>query len=182
LWATNWRLMMSNVFFTSDLHFGHDNLLEFRREVHNNAFPSYIEDMNQWLIEKWNSRVRPRDTVWVLGDVAWGDENLHYLAQCNGTKNLILGNHDLERGDSKLANYQREFEYIGGVKKKYKFVMSHCPIHPLELEHRNWTNNVHGHIHHFDRCLPEPTYINVNVDVNKGLPLSLDEIRKKIGD
>lgn len=163
---------MANVFFISDLHFGHTNLLSFRSGVHNKLFAT-TEQMNEWLIEKWNSRVRSQDLVWVLGDIAWGSDNLHYFAQCNGAKRLILGNHD----NFSILEYYREFEKVYGVWKKYGFVMSHVPIHPQEMQYRNWGCNVHGHIHHRDKLLEEPQYICVNVDVRDGLPVSLDEVR-----
>jgi len=163
---------MANVFFTSDLHLGHDNLLDFRSHVHGKLFNN-SEQMNEWIIEKWNSRVRPRDLVWVLGDIAWGSDNLHYFAQMNGTKRLILGNHD----NFSILEYYREFDKVYGAWKKYGFVMTHVPIHPQEMKYRNWNNNIHGHIHHKEKLLQEPQYICVNIDVRNGLPMSLDEIR-----
>lgn len=166
---------MSNVFFISDLHFNHANLLGFRSEVHKKLFPS-TEYMDDWLIAGWNSRVRPKDLVWVLGDIAWGSVGLSKFAQLNGTKNLIMGNHD----KFTIKELLRDFNEIRGVWKKYGFVMSHCPIHPNELQYRNWTCNVHGHIHHREKLLPEPMYINVNVDIIGNVPISLDEIRAKL--
>ena len=173
---------MANVFFTSDLHFGHENLVTFRNSVHKQGF-TCSDDVDEWLIERWNSRIRKRDDiVWVLGDAAWGYDNFHHFARLNGTKKLIMGNHDLEKGNYNIGfkRMMAEFDEVYGVKKKYGFVMSHCPIHPNELEYRNWHTNVHGHIHHIEKCLGEPKYINVNVDVNNGFPLTLDEIREKI--
>jgi len=167
---------MPNIFFTSDLHFGHENLREFRNKVHSKSF-SEVTDVDQWLLSQWNSRVRHRDTVWVLGDVAWSKADLEWIALCNGTKHLVLGNHDTER--MHIEDFKPYFKNIHGVTKKYGVVMSHVPIHEKEMAFR-WTHNVHGHIHHFDRCLEEPHYINVNVDVNGGLPISLDELRSKI--
>lgn len=172
---------MSNVFFTSDLHFGHESIVDFRRSVHGQDFQD-AEDVNIWLMDRWNARVRPKDLVWVLGDVVWGNENLKWLDTLNGTKNLILGNHDLEKGHYFLKGYMSKFKEIYGVKKKYGFVMSHVPIHPNELAYRSWKTNVHGHIHHKEKMLEEPEYINVNVDVNSGFPLTLEEIRERIKD
>ena len=171
---------MANVFFTSDLHFGHDNLREFRNKVHNKSF-SEVSDVDQWLLSNWNSRVNHRDLVWVLGDVAWSTNDLEWLALCNGRKKLVLGNHDMERTGMSVGDYLKYFDSIHGVIKKYDVVMTHVPVHPQELVFR-WTHNVHGHIHHEDRCIQDPRYINVNTDVRSGLPVSLDELREEIYD
>lgn len=174
--------MPERIYFTSDLHFGHETIVDFRRKVHGQDFQD-VNDVNEFLIERWNSVVRsPNDIVWVLGDAAWGYDNFHHFARLNGRKRLIMGNHDMERGNYKIGfkRMMAEFEEIYGMKRKYGFIMSHAPIHPNELQYRNWKTNVHGHIHHFEKCLEEPMYINVNVDVNKGFPLSLEEIREKI--
>jgi len=165
---------MSNVFFTSDLHLGHEKLLDFRSERHKKLFPT-IEHWNEYIVERWNSKVGKRGIVWILGDINWGDDVLKLFHEMNGRKRLILGNHD----SHDMRKYLPYFERIAGVTKKYDLVMSHVPIHPQELAYR-WTTNVHGHIHHIERNLEAPSYINVNVDVRMGLPVSLEEIKEEI--
>lgn len=167
---------MDTVFFTSDLHLGHKKLLDFRNERTGNLFKD-VDEMNEWVVKQWNSRVGKRGIVWVLGDIHWGDDVLHLFNEMNGRKRLILGNHD----GHDMRKFLPYFERIAGVTKKYDLVMSHVPIHPQELCFR-WTTNVHGHIHHIERNLQAPEYINVNVDVRGGLPVSLEEIRKEIED
>ena len=167
---------MSGVFFTSDLHLGHAKLLSFRSERYKKLFPT-VEHWNEFIVKQWNSRIGKKSIVWVLGDVNWGDDVLKLFHELNGRKRLVLGNHD----DHDMRKYLPYFERIAGVTKKYDLVMSHVPIHPQELCFR-WTTNVHGHIHHIERNLQAPEYINVNVDVRGGLPVSLEEIRKEIED
>jgi calcineurin-like phosphoesterase family protein len=60
---------MEKVFFTSDTHFGHANIIKYCGR----PFAS-VEEMNRELIARWNAVVGPRDTVYHLGDRAW--ENL----------------------------------------------------------------------------------------------------------
>lgn len=171
--------MTGRVFFTSDLHFDHHNLVDFRRGVHNQDFIS-TTDMNEWIVENHNKMVRKKDDiVWILGDVSWSLHGLEYLKLMNGRKRLILGNHDTEGRQLHVDAFRPYFESIHGVIKKYGFVMSHVPIHPNELVFR-WTHNVHGHIHHKERVIDDPRYINANIDVNKGYPTSLEEIRSKM--
>jgi len=63
--------MGDRVYFTSDLHFDHHNMRNFRKEVHNVDFIS-TKDMNEWIVENHNKVVRKKnDIVWVLGDVSW---------------------------------------------------------------------------------------------------------------
>jgi len=169
---------MGNVFFTSDLHFGHENLRTFRNEVHGKSF-SDVSDVDQWLLANWNSRVRHRDLVWVLGDVAWSKSDLEWLALCNGRKRLVMGNHDAEGRGISIDDYLPYFESIHGCIKKYGVVMTHVPIHVESLEFR-WAHNVHGHIHHKEQNIKDTRYINVNVDVREGMPISLDELRRKL--
>lgn len=83
---------MAQVFFTADLHFGHDRI----RDLAGRPFTS-VEEMDEALIENWNTVVRrPEDIVWVLGDYALGDRTrgLGYLSRLNGRKMLVSGNHD----------------------------------------------------------------------------------------
>ena len=77
---------MIKVFFISDLHLGHKNILRYANGLrHGNN----IEEHNQWLVTQWNSVVKPSDAVYVLGDVAFGHQNLEYLKKMNGQKFLI---------------------------------------------------------------------------------------------
>ena len=169
---------MANVFFTSDLHLGHANLREFRNDVHGKSFAE-VSDVDQWLLAQWNSVVRHNDLVWVLGDVAWSVSDLEWLHLMNGRKRLVLGNHDAEGRGMTINDYLPYFESVHGAIRKYKIVMTHVPIHPQELVYR-WTCNVHGHIHHKERLIDDPRYINVNVDVRGGMPISLNQLREEI--
>ena len=79
------------VFFTSDLHLGHRNIIR----LCNRPFSS-IDEMDQRLIEKWNEKVTDADTVYILGDLMFRNEKPpeEYLRQLRGKKHLIIGNHD----------------------------------------------------------------------------------------
>lgn len=172
--------MGTQIFFSSDLHLGHENLRTFRNQIHSTSHTE-VSDVDQWLLNNWNSKVRHKDITWILGDVAWSKSDLEWLHLFNGRKKLILGNHDTEMKDMTIHDYLPYFESIHGIHKKYGFVMSHAPIHPNEIQPQyRWTHNVHGHIHHPDQCIEDPRYINVNTDVRNGMPVHLDEIRTEI--
>ena len=82
----------SKLYFTSDSHLGHSNIIRYC----NRPFAN-IEEMDKTIIDNWNSIVKEDDTVFILGDFCWrmGDKQiLWYLDQLIGNKILILGNHD----------------------------------------------------------------------------------------
>ena len=79
------------VYFTSDLHLGHENVIK----LCNRPFDS-IEEMDAALIRNWNRKVTNGDTVYVLGDLIYKSKKPpeEYLRQLKGKKHLIVGNHD----------------------------------------------------------------------------------------
>lgn len=76
--------------FTSDWHFGHRNVINYC----NRPFAT-VEEMNDKLIDIWNSTVKDEDTIYFLGDFSlsprWSSE---ILPKLKGTKILVCGNHD----------------------------------------------------------------------------------------
>lgn len=100
---------MNNVWFTSDHHFNHENMLIYEKEAR--PFDS-VEEMNDVLVDRWNSIVKNNDTVFYLGDFAFGLDGLHYASKLNGTKNLVMGNHD----NLPSSDYIKYFRKLYGVK------------------------------------------------------------------
>lgn len=166
--------MSSNVYFTSDLHLGHDNpdIIKFRERIHGVPLQD-VNHMNEWIISNLNQYLTKRDHLWILGDVAFNAQALKLLSSIKGTKSLVFGNHD------KLSTreYIKYFGKLHGLLKKYDIIFSHCPLHPQELLYRNWCLNVHGHIHHKEKNDLGPQYYNVNIDVAGCRPVPLEELR-----
>lgn len=79
--------------FTSDLHFGHVNILKYMRQQR--PFSS-LEEMADEIIERHNELVAENDTVYILGDLSMGKvvDNVPIVQRMNGKKTLIPGNHD----------------------------------------------------------------------------------------
>lgn len=159
---------MPKIYVIGDTHFGHKLIADFR------GFDS-IEEHDEAMIDNWNSVARKRDTVWHLGDVAFGQKGLKCLDNCNGVKKLVMGNHD------KLTTraYLRYFNKIYGTVKFKNVVMSHVPIHPNELCYR-WEFNCHGHIHHKERLIDDPRYMCVNADIIGLKPILFDEVVERM--
>jgi len=94
------------IFFTSDLHFYHNNIIKFCNRPFSN-----IQEMNNKLIENWN-RVVPKDgIVFNLGDICFGGskELDECLSKLNGKQILIIGNHDYHNLQDGSMRY---FEYV----------------------------------------------------------------------
>lgn len=73
------------IYFTSDLHLGYQKVIKNR----NRSFDS-VEEMNETLIANYNSRITPKDTVYLLGDLTQKlepKEANSLLARLNGKKN-----------------------------------------------------------------------------------------------
>ena len=80
---------------TSDLHFGHKNIMSFCPETRS-RFRNDVSYMTEAMIEEWNARVDTADTVYILGDVAFmsGFNASLVMMRLNGVKILVEGNHD----------------------------------------------------------------------------------------
>ena len=126
----------------------------------------------------WNTVVRPNDIVKVLGDFIIGLKNLPYINELNGQIHWILGNHDPKITDHILNSYPK-ISYVGGVMAYKGAVLSHAPIHPIELEYRNWNLNIHGHQHE-DKHMGDK-YFNVNADVMGIFPREFHSIMREAG-
>ena len=80
------------IYFTSDLHFGHSNIMKF----HPCFRPfSSVEAMDSALIRHWNERVNPCDTVYNIGDISFHKDmqtSISIFSKLNGKHVLVLGN------------------------------------------------------------------------------------------
>lgn len=134
---------MKDVWLISDTHFTHRNIIGFTREDGTPLRPfKSVEEMDEALVENWNSVVKPNDVVYHLGDVVINRSALPILGRLNGRKKLIRGNHDI----FKTREYLPYFEEIYGSYKLSNYILTHIPIHPESIA--RWANgNIHGHLH-----------------------------------
>lgn len=102
----NYKFDGSRVFFTSDTHFNHTNIIRFC----NRPFKD-VAHMNETIIANWNSVVGPDDIIFHLGDFCLGGsaEWINVLNRLNGKIYLIAGNHDIK---NLRQNYTKYFEQI----------------------------------------------------------------------
>lgn len=154
---------MAETFVISDTHFTHKNIITFLNKDGSKVRPfDSVEEMDEYMIEKWNSVVRPQDKVIHLGDVVINRSALKILSRLNGKKKLIAGNHDIFR----LEEYQEYFYDIKAYRVFDGFVMSHIPIHTSSLG--RWNGNIHGHLHsgqvYNDQGDIDPRYLCMSVE------------------
>lgn len=172
---------MSEIFVISDTHFGHENIIKYCDRPFNGAF-----EMDEVMIEKWNSVVKPQDKVYHLGDVYMGlsTHASSTLSRLNGKKRLILGNHDNGK-DQVLLKYFQKID-VWRMFSEFGLLLTHVPVHPRTLGEGRFKGegmvNIHGHIH-TDRVLrhiePDERYRCVCVEQIDYTPVNIEELRVK---
>lgn len=143
------------IYVIADTHFGHRKIVGFEPDYRpfNN-----IEEHDRTLVERWNQVVRPKDTVWHLGDVLFAMHKTgEILGSLNGIKRLILGNHDR----FPLEMYAKYFSKIYGAAPFGQCILTHVPVHPNQVEYR-FMKNIHGHMH--SKKLDDSRYVCVSVE------------------
>ena len=137
------------IYFISDMHFSHSNVIRFSNRPFNNA-----EEMNEALIQNWNSVVQDNDTVYHLGDFAFDNENniLHFMSRLRGNINFIQGNHDQTLIKLFMSNIIKgnRLKYLHQYTKlrheNNRFILFHYPIENWDGKYRD-SIHIHGHSH-----------------------------------
>lgn len=179
------------IFFTSDTHFGHANILKYCWDSRSLAFPGKsfedifavkresIKTHDEFLIRSWNSVVSPEDTVYHLGDVAFGSFDTNKL---NGTKVLVKGNHDPKNnpGFKEVHAHLNVVLEHPHTNEKIQVFLSHHP-------HDEWEGNERGVLHfhgHTHGTLPYrvgyENRLDLGVDCWDMRPVSIVEILARI--
>ena len=167
---------MNNIYLISDMHLGHEKAALAR------GF-TCVEEHDEELIKRHNDIVKPKDTVYNLGDVVFNvSAKLDLLHRLNGLKRLILGNHE----HFLVSRYSLYFAKIySTIKLKDRYILTHIPIHPQQFNREHWEFlvNVHGHIHidHESTLgLNDPRYFNVNCEYHDLSPVHIDDLEEMI--
>lgn len=177
---------MSKIFFTSDHHFCHTNIIKFCDRPFED-----VEQMNEVMIQRWNEKIQAGDEVYHLGDFGLKDPDKvgRILDRLNGKKYLIAGNHEWA-----AQKHPKKFKWIkdyyelkvkdtdcaNGVQR---IILFHYSMRVWRGEYRgNW--QLYGHSHGNLADEQERLAFDVGVDSHDFYPLSYDEVkaimRKKI--
>jgi calcineurin-like phosphoesterase family protein len=190
------------IWFTSDNHFGHINVLRYCGRPFWSS-----EQCDEEMIKRWNEVVKPGDTVYHLGDVALSINHVkRVLPRLNGNKVLVVGNHDLvhpihknKKGKKSIESMTKEYLdagfsrilpsgdiHIFAVKEGFRqFRLSHFPTKncydPYHNDkHDKWKPedtgilNLCGHVH--QSWLIKGNNVNVGVDVWNFRPVSMEQL------
>lgn len=177
-----------NLFFTSDTHFCHANIIKYCARPFENT-----EEMNEVLIDNWNKKVGKNDIIYHLGDFCFAGSAEWYsiLGRLNGKIHLIVGNHDeknLRQGYSQMfetISYQQRLSVEG-----YSVYLNHYP-YLCYPGYKSNTIQLFGHIHSshdkFDgldaqiaKFQLQPSQYDVGVDWNNYTPVSWEEVKQNI--
>lgn len=172
------------VFFTSDTHFYHTNIIDFCKRPFKE-----IEEMNETLIANWNKTVGPNDIIFHLGDFCLGDSEKwnRILDRLNGNIYLILGNHDLRNFKK---SYEERFKSVTMQMnieiQNQKICLNHYPFLCYDGSYNgDW--QLFGHVHTNKNNTSNdarrleilfPTQYDVGVDNNNFTPISFAVLKK----
>lgn len=140
------------IYFTSDLHVGHKNIVKFT----DRSLVTTQEQHDEWLRNLWNSQVSKGDFVYILGDISFAnlDYTKDFLSSLNGQKFVIKGNHDNEkhldylRQSNTIVGWEhyKEIKVLGKDGTKYSTCLFHFAIASWHKQnYGSW--HLHGHSH-----------------------------------
>ena len=174
------------MFFTSDTHFCHSNIIKYCKRPFAN-----IAENDEEIIRRWNEKVPEDGIVFHLGDVAFGDPERvdNILERLNGTIYLVIGNHDWRRV---VNNHKWRFEMmtqqINMKIGKRHIILNHYPMLAFSGAWRgeDATYQLFGHVHtspYTDEGLDQQrmkylftSQYDVGVDNNNFTPVSWKEV------
>ena len=144
----------NNVFFTSDFHLFHKNVIRFDNRPFND-----VEEMHHVIETGWNETVNQNDTVIYLGDLSFARREdsqkvVELVNRLNGTIHYVLGNHDKFDEIKKIGRFQTIQDYLevrirhmqDGKSVETLFCCMHYPIYSWNKSHHG-SYMIHGHCH-----------------------------------
>lgn len=171
----------SKVFFISDFHARHENIIKFCGRPWLNK-----EEMTEALINNWNSVISPDDIVFNLGDFIWSGSYGAIIPKLNGHIHLILGNHD------RHINPTWE-KYLAGIYEQLTLLIDNKIVYLNHFPYLCFPANAYqlfGHVHlskiknngqDFERCkYLLPNQYDVGIDFNNFKPISWKEVKSRI--
>jgi calcineurin-like phosphoesterase family protein len=185
-------VMSRDIWVTSDTHFRHSNILKFIDSTTGDLVRGHlfadVDEMDEHMIERWNSVVKAGDIVYHLGDVVMGDKEWFKKnwPRLNGSKRLIVGNHD----DIPFLSSGGFFKKVGMWRMfpEFGLMFSHVPLHESGLlrhvdRSKSYPDgcetllNIHGHIH--QNPSPDGPYKCVCVEQTNYTPVNIEDLRIK---
>ena len=170
------------LYFTSDLHFGDELVLKYRR-----AFAD-VEQMEKGLVARWNETVTDEDTVIIVGDLfgRGSEPRLDIIREMRGKKILVKGNHDISWLDK--ADKDELCEVFSEICELYRLEQGGVKIFFCHYPMISWEGSklgsllVCGHMHarpdgyEHDMFMSVPLALNSGVDLNGFAPVTMSKL------
>lgn len=183
----------NKIWVTSDWHFNHNKEFIWKAR----GFSS-VEEMNESIIERYNSVVEGNDIVYCLGDCGLGgagqealSQLKNYIEQLHGTIIIVQGNHCTNKRIELYRQCKNVQQVDIATILKYAgraFYLSHYPTltgntddEQKPLKRRVF--NLCGHSHTQDRFCDMKkgfTCYHVELDAHDCYPVSIDEVIEDI--
>lgn len=183
-----------SVYLISDTHFDHENIIDYC----NRPFDS-LDEMENRIVNNWNSRVSYGDNILFGGDLAMAPAGkaASYSERLSGNMVVLMGNHDsFSKWKAPFPVLESKYFQYNYYGEEYEFYYSHWPEGYSENNQRNdnrkepeysnppeWFDgwNIHGHVHNNDLSNypfvnPEDKRINVGVEVLGYKPIEMNEL------
>lgn len=160
------------IYFTSDLHFGHGNVIKYcnrpfgsEEEKKSGVFSrETVLEMDETLIANWNSLVKDDDHIYCIGDLSLRFDILEkYSERLRGRKFLIPGNHDHCHSYHKKSRSE---------EKRKDWINKYCELGWIVLEEKMNIN------FYCDMNLCHHPYADMDLRDNKGVEGYVDKYAK----
>lgn len=146
------------------MHLFHKNVTAEGSNFDKRPFKT-LEEMHETIKTNWNNIVTNADHVYILGDLAWkeNEDVISFVSKLKGNKHLIVGNHDRVKDQRykqlcvEVCDYKELKDKING--KEYNVVLSHYPLAFWNHQHhyrrdgeeyKVWSIQLYGHVHNLN--------------------------------
>jgi len=166
----------TKVHFCSDLHFNHANIILYANRPY-----SSVEEMNESLIDNWNAVVKPEHIVYILGDFAFAKQDVikKFAIRLNGTKHLVMGNHDklIRNNQDAFINKNKGDNFFSSIQEYKEININGQHICLFHFAMRSWHRSHHGSYALFGHSHGSLEPLGKSVDVGVDAKFITDEYR-----
>ena len=164
-------------YYIADTHFGDERVMRLAKRPFGT-----VAEMNDTMVALWNSKVNVNDEVYIVGDFAFDNESaIGALARLNGTKHLIVGNHDKALSKQTLQRFKTISTITTLKDGDLSVTLCHYPL--LSYENSVYDGyHVFGHIHNNPQDIAQdmlprlPRHLHCGADVIGFQPKTLKEL------
>jgi calcineurin-like phosphoesterase family protein len=177
---------VSNIYFTSDTHFGHTNIIRYC----NRPFSS-VPAMDEAMIERWNARVGDDDVIYHLGDFTLSNRNTAHrvLSRLRGHIKVLGYPWHHDRGWVPTTSGPSSYTSASGHAveilaplltispevdgRRHPIALCHFPLGEWDRKHHGaWHLHGHSHGHHKGAG----AMLDVGVDDHDYAPVALTDL------